>query len=850
MRFEITDQDLEDEMNTAYGKKRQSKNKAIYGVWAENSDSDGEQEASIGTFAGTRKTRKTDYTKQMNFVSGGIQGQKKKQQEQEDEDDEQESRQPRRIESGGESSEDERPSFGGGGGSGRRSKPGEGAGRMENRGEIAGMRTQTFFQPQSLGKGFGEWEKHTRGIGAKLLLQMGYQAGKGLGKNLEGRTNIVEAFLRKGKGAIGRYGAEGGRPKKDKVDSDDEEEADFKAKLKQWKTVGEVGGKKRSTEYIYKSVDEVLEEGKFRKVTKTDEKTSSIKVIDMTGKEERILTGYQSISGQRRPEEDGSAGFSTKHSIGSAAQVKKNFELPELIHNLNLLVDMCEQDIIQTDRKLAHHKDRVTVLQTEGEKLSNLVEKEKEQIESLEQIIAVIDRLEKKFVDGSLDMELALKAFKKLKEEFGKEFQEFELQYVASTIVVPLVKNSMMEWVPLAGKNESIPHLTTFTQWKDILDDERYQYIKQPGAEEAMPAYHNLVWESWLPLVRLAVQRWQSRQPDPLIGLLELWRPLLPNWILQHVLEQLVLVRLQAEVEMWNPLMDTTPIHTWLHPWLPPLGSRLDIVYPTIRNKLANALANWHPTDRSAKMILVPWKEVFTPSSMHAFLVKNIIPKLETALLHLPINPVNQDLSLWNAVCDWLDMVAPQVLADIMSKHFFPRWLQVLAAWLNSNPNYTELIGWYQGWKGSIPAQVLQYPAIHDQLQQALHIMNRSVSGGGPLSMQPGAMENVKYMTSRELKSGGGMAAGHDVGNRNKFESVSEAVKTSSQIPQGFKDLVAKRCEERGIIFRPVPGRLREGKQIYICGRSHCYLDRNVIFVQDDALWVPTSLNSLLDNCQ
>jgi hypothetical protein len=35
----------------------------------------------------------------------------------------------------------------------------------------------------------------------------------------------------------------------------------------------------------------------------------------------------------------------------------------------------------------------VTVLETEGQKLSELVEKEKEQIESLEQIIAVIDRL-------------------------------------------------------------------------------------------------------------------------------------------------------------------------------------------------------------------------------------------------------------------------------------------------------------------------------------------------------------------------------------------------------------------------------------------------------------------------
>jgi hypothetical protein len=29
-------------------------------------------------------------------------------------------------------------------------------------------------------------------------------------------------------------------------------------------------------------------------------------------------------------------------------------------------------------------------------------------------------------------------------------------------------------------------------------------------------------------------------------------------------------------------------------------------------------------------------------------------------------------------------------------------------------------------------------------------------------------------------------------------------VKTSSQIPQGFKDLIARRCEDKGIIFRYV----------------------------------------------
>ncbi|XP_023335481.1 tuftelin-interacting protein 11 [Eurytemora carolleeae] len=844
MRFEITDQDLEDEMTSSYGKKRTSKNKQIYGVWADKSDSEEDEGPSIGSYAGTKRGKKVDYTASMNFVSAGIAGKEKKKEGDEEDEEGGEEMRARGIESGGDSSDDDRPRFGGSGRGGGSMFTPRAAGRMEDAGQIAGMRTQNFFQPQSLGKGFGDWEKHTKGIGAKLLLKMGYKAGGGLGKNLEGRAQIVEAFVRKGKGAIGRYGPEGSRPKTGKADSEDEEEAEFKSKLRQWKTVNEVGGKKRTAEYVYKSVEEVLEEGKFRKIKRDDQKTSTVKVIDMTGREERVLTGYQSISGQQRPDEDG---FSSKHHLSSQGKKKRNFELPELIHNLNLLVDMCEQDIIQADRQLVHHKDRVSLLDSEGEKLSILVDREKDQIESLEQIIAVIDRLEQKFVDGTLDMELALKAFQRLKDEFQKEFREFELQYVASTIVVPLVKSSLLGWTPLAGKNESIPHLTTFTQWRDILEEESNQFILQPGPSEPMPAYHTLLWEAWIPTVRLAVQRWQSRQPDSLIGFLELWRPLLPNWILQYILDQMVLIRLQAEVEMWNPLTDTTPIHTWIHPWLPPLGNKLDIVYPTIRNKLASALANWHPADRSARSILAPWAEVFTKGSMNAFLLNNIIPKLEAALLHLPINPINQDLTLWHAVVDWTGLVPPAALADIIAVNFFPRWLQVLAAWLNSNPNYTEVTAWYQGWKGVIPTPILAHPRVVEHIQQALHMMNRSVVGG-PMSQQPGALENVKYLTTREFETNRLKPAGLDVGNKNKFDSISEAVKTSSQIPQGFKDMIARRCEERGTIFRPVPGRLREGKQIYLVGRQHCYLDRNVIFVQDDTRWVPTSLNSLIDN--
>lgn len=38
---------------------------------------------------------------------------------------------------------------------------------------------------------------------------MGYEKGRGLGKNLQGRALPIQVVKREGKGAIGRYGNEG-----------------------------------------------------------------------------------------------------------------------------------------------------------------------------------------------------------------------------------------------------------------------------------------------------------------------------------------------------------------------------------------------------------------------------------------------------------------------------------------------------------------------------------------------------------------------------------------------------------------------------------------------------------------
>lgn len=115
-------------------------------------------------------------------------------------------------------------------------------------------------------KGLGGWEQHTRGIGAKLLLQMGYEPGRGLGKELQGISQPVQAHLRKGRGAIGAYGAERGqtigdsKSNKPKIDEDERETKEFKEKMDQWRK--DPTDSKSKNKRNYKSVQDIIEKGK------------------------------------------------------------------------------------------------------------------------------------------------------------------------------------------------------------------------------------------------------------------------------------------------------------------------------------------------------------------------------------------------------------------------------------------------------------------------------------------------------------------------------------------------------------------------------------------------------------
>ncbi|XP_069102141.1 tuftelin-interacting protein 11-like [Argopecten irradians] len=839
-RFEVTEDDLMQEFNPRPG-HRISKNRAIYGMWAE--DSDEEDRPTMGFSRGSRG--KKNYGAPVSFVSGGVKqgskitkGKKAEEDDEEDEDSDSDSagQSVPIVQAPLQTSQVPivQPPLNSSGAS-FKSKAAQRGGSKK----FSGVNNQD--------KAFGSWEKHTRGIGQKLLEKMGYKPGEGLGKSHQGITTPVEAVKRKGRAAVGAYGTERSeRSLQDYpvYDSEEEEDKNFQSQLQQWK---KTEGSKKKPKYVYKTAQELIDTGSVKKRPQLS-KSSKVKVIDMTGKEQRVLSGYHAISHRHdKPEIE-------EEPAPHLANQKRAFDLPELTHNLNLLVDMAEEDIMQNDRKLRYLKDHIVNMKYEKQRLDEICDQEEKLMDRLKKVLDIVDMCQKRTQpdsDNPLTLSESAAIFKSLQEDYYEEYRMYDLSSLAIALVFPMMKQHFTGWDPLKNPTHG---LDTVREWKALLEDYTNKIVAGPhtGGQD-MDVYQRLLWDVWLPFVRTTVLTWNVRSCDNIIDLLETWMPVLPGWVMENILDQLVLPRLLQEVENWNPLTDTMPIHAWLHPWLPLMGEKLEPLYAPIRHKLANALINWHPSDSSAKVIMQPWMKVFKPGHTEAFLVKNILPKLAMCMSEFAICPHQQVLDPWHWVMAWRDLIPAKHMVAMLDKTFFPKWLQVLCSWLGNMPNYEEITKWYLGWKSMFPEQYMSVPVVKDHFNKALDIMNRAVSG----HFQPGAKENMAYFAHTERRHMADTSVPppppplpHGPPSQPHPPQDYPAVRSSTasnSYPASFKELVEKKAEENNLLFMPIPGRTQEAKQVYRYGKLIMYMDRSVIFIQENNQWIPVSLQTLID---
>ncbi|CAF3432930.1 unnamed protein product [Rotaria sp. Silwood1] len=664
-------------------------------------------------------------------------------------------------------------------------------------------------------KDFGAFEKHTRGIGMKLLMKMGFKKGHGLGKDLQGRALPIQVVKRQGKGAVGRYGNEDPNRVKPTTEPEISESTRRSKKsagpsVPQWRK--QQREKAPKEQYVYKTLNDVLKEQTTKFHNKKPSGETREKIIDMTGREQRILQNYDSITTKQYDNE----------------QV---FSLNELTHNLDLVIESCEESMIRSHRRQKFDEDTTVTLKYDLNYTQQMMSDEETSINRINILLNMINQCEQcvKQVQNISDLFFLQRIFEELKKNYEKEYRKYHLWDLA----VPVLHSHLKQHLSLNWNIYNNDHelIDLFSKWKQILEDDTIDLTTDNSihSKENMDPYHRLIWDVWMPFLRKSILEWNPRQPDYLIDFIEQWLPYLPPWIIDNILDQLIFPILHREVDAWNPLTDSIPIHSWLHPWLPLMKDRLEPLYQPIRTKLGQALQNWQPSDSSAKAVLIPWQKVFKQGTWNAFMNQHIVPKLVSTMQQFIIDPRQQVLDPWHWFIAWYDMVPLPSMIAILEKTFFPKWLQVLNIWLNTNPNYQEIQRWYSGWRSLIPQTIISHTIIKEKLTEGLMMIDRRISGTVNVQQsipippsQPSVNVNYEAIYNRGVAT------------------------SSSTVVSSFKDLVEKKATEHNLLFLPITNRTYEGKQVYQFGNVNIYIDKNVIFLYENSQWIPVRLNDLI----
>eukprot|EP00210_Caulerpa_lentillifera_P005498 g5258.t1 len=646
--------------------------------------------------------------------------------------------------------------------------------------------------------GFAAFEKHSRGVASKLMQKMGYKPGEGLGARKQGMVEPIVQKIRPKSMGMG-YGDFKEQEPDTSVQSEEPVLTETRRSTKK-ESVPRLWKQKSAKERIkrqFKTPIEVLQESE-----NAFSQMKSQTIIDMRNPQTKLITDLSQI------------GSSLDNTNADDAERKP---LPELEHNMELLVDLTETRIRDLDSSLKSKEDTITLLDNQETELSQKLIEQSEQLERLNDFHHEIQQLHELH---EVEPDTLLENCLDLKSLFPAEFVQYNVSALILQKIVLHFENLFHDWKPLL--DDSGQRFEELRRWKMVLDLSKTDADAE--SEDSTNAYTQLIIHTLLPPLRATiVNEWNPKMPEVLLRLLEKWRPLIPTLVLQHVCQVLVYPKLKEAVEQWDPCQEKVALHVWIHPWLLLMNQQLMLLYPIIITKFINALQSWHASDSSALVLLSPWKCVFSEQDWDNLLTKAILPKLGQALMEYDVNPLKHNLDCVEWVVRWQYIIPQQHLVNLLNSIFFPKWLRVLHHWLTHNANFEEVSNWYVSWKSAFPNEIQSSAKLTSRFGCALNLMNTAVEG--------------RTLPSIDVV----------LGTEKEQQRPSPVFRPTPKTIFTLRDLVQKFAEDNNISFVPKPGRLHEGLQVYGFGMVSIILDnvQNAVKAHTGGAWKAVSLEEL-----
>jgi tuftelin-interacting protein 11 len=736
----------------------------------------------------------------------------------------------------------------------------------------------------------GSWEKHTKGIGSKLLQKFGFKGR--LGANEDGMAKAIEVSMRPAGLGLGF----GDRERKAEISVTAPK---IKRKPTEQGQLQDRDGWKR-TRFSKLHTQELTGKQLVEQIM-LDTSTSAVDtivgsglIIDMRYKDVKVLRDLSEMQDEIEVEVDAEVEVEMK-SVASFGR--------ELNFNLELLEGRAGSELRQMAGAIRAQKAQDIRLQQQLEALHKAHTAEMQRLQTLEQLQHLAQELHQLLQRIPVPVEKAMDTLRNMQLCSSADFDTLGCSQLLS-----VVASRVLEQVREAVQREEEEAASTFQcNVHNVRNACRHMSSLWQEDEQALQIIRRCAEQAILPETRRFFQNfWQPEtQCEQGVQAMEALRELLSDSTYSALAEGFILPRLLNDVQKVQLQEDSSTadvtgrLHLWILPWLSVLRSKLAVLYPEVRRMLVKTLKQQlqpllteseHESELNTSLfisipacalalqrgvcLLEPWREVFDADSLEALLGRAVLPALVTALRHhVTINPAQQELSLLQAVLAWARVLPAELMACLLSAELLSAWLQVLLDWLaqlvlkrvdrQDGGEELQLAAWYEGWRALLPASCLQHDLVLEALNRALDMLQEylALQQTATESAMQSEVVNFQFRQQRALDTRRRSQQDLFILLRQRKQSSNAQSRlqelrqktsgrryTNSSGQHSLKDILATLAEQHGLAFAPRHGKEVRGKQLWTLGTTALYLDEQLVFVQDLAKgdWSPMTIDDLL----
>ena len=688
-------------------------------------------------------------------------------------------------------------------------------------------------------------------FGARLLAKQGWQAGKGLGVAEDGRAVPIAAGVHLrgagiAKGVRTEDSKREARRNGEKFSDDEEEEERAKRRGK-----GKKAGPGPSGQQRQEPKEDSWKKQKKVKV-RVEHKTYEQLVAEAADGAPGVGLVLDARGGDLKEVHSMS-----NLSLSSWTPTSDATQLPELRHNLRLIVDIAKGDVEALAREGKSVNERRKWAVREEQLARQKIDETEKRIGRLTKVQELVKTISILASEQSTKEHPSLStladSFNALLDDYSTEYASEQLDEVVVGAIAQVMRRSFADWEPFDPSSDIL--LSSLKAWKRAynLPTAESNGANGHGSSDEnrqMTAWESVLWNLWLPKVRSTINNdWDALHPRAAIHLIESWEPILPAFIRDNILDQLILPKVRKAVDEWDTKRQTVSLYKIVWPWFSVLGERMDEILEASKRRIRSVLRHWVVKDGIPKELSRWKKDIYSSSEWDKLVIQYIIPKLGVCLREdFKINPANQDMKPFEWVMPWHELVRGSMMAHLLDVEFFPKWLDTLYLWL-VHPGYKpdEVANWFLWWKSQFPEQVRDHDSTQYAFKQALDLMNQAVELGSE------APQRLRKPVFRPLPP-----------RRSSKTTSKTKSKASTPVPRQqpeqaditFRSLAEEFAAQNDLIFLPL-GRSdsRTGKPLFKVSRGvdgrkgvTVYVGESAVFAQaDDGEFRAISLESMVN---